>query len=38
MVMADIKDIDMSKLSCDIPAPKLDMSEIKLTQMTKAGG
>lgn len=24
--------------SCSIPAPKLDMSELKLTQMTTAGG
>lgn len=31
-------DIDMSKLACEIPAPKLAMSDVKLTTMTKAGG
>lgn len=31
-------DIDMSKLACEIPAPKLALDDVKLTSMTKAGG
>lgn len=34
----NINDIDMSKLSCEVPKPKMDLSEVKLTTMTKAGG